>query len=99
MAEAEQERLAWQGQAVAMPLELEGLVEAHAESQPGRSALRVELAVEEAQATERCRMLGLGKASTSRRQTTSTLVSEETSTSCGRGEILLASFAFPFSCC
>jgi len=99
MAEAEQALLAWRGQAVALPVELEGLVEAHAESQPGRSALRVELVVEEAQATARCRMSGPGKASTSKKPPTSMLVSEEISTSCGRGEILLASFAFPFSCC
>jgi len=44
------------------------------------------------------RMSGLDRATTSRRQTTSTWVSEEISTWFGRGEILLALFVFPFSC-
>jgi len=46
-----------------------------------------------------CRMLGLDKASTFRRQRTNTWGSEEISTQFDRGEILLALFAFPFSCC
>jgi len=90
MAEAEQARLAWQGRMVASLVELEGLAEAHAESQLGRSALRVELAVEEAQATARCHMSGLVKASIFKRPRTNTLVVEETMTSCGRGGISLA---------
>lgn len=90
MAEAEQARLALQGLMAALSVELEGPEEAHAESQLGRSALRVELAVEEAQATARCRTSGLGKVSTFKRPPTNMLVAEETSTSCGRGETSLA---------
>jgi len=72
------ERVALQGMALLAELDL------------GRTALLAVLPAEVV-ATARCRMLALGRESTSRRPPTSMLVLEVTSTSCGRGEILLAS--------
>merc|ERR1719512_177673 len=62
-----------------------GGVAVHAEEELGRIVLHVVLDVEAA-ATALCRMLGLGRGNTSRRQLTSMWVSEEISIMFDRGE-------------